>query len=44
MAATADRFNKALAGRYTIERKIGQGGMGTVLLARDLRHDRRVED
>ena len=42
MNETADRLNKALAGRYTIEREIGQGGMATVFLARDLRHDRRV--
>ena len=32
----------ALAGRYTIERELGQGGMATVYLARDLRHDRPV--
>jgi serine/threonine-protein kinase len=42
MTDTADRLNKALAGRYSIEREIGQGGMATVFLARDLRHDRRV--
>src|SRR5215813_9780602 len=32
----------ALADRYAIEREIGRGGMATVYLARDLRHDRRV--
>jgi len=32
----------ALAGRYTIERELGQGGMATVYLAHDVRHDRRV--
>src|SRR6476659_15673 len=32
----------ALAGRYTIERELGQGGMATVYLAQDLRHRRRV--
>src|SRR4030095_13033523 len=32
----------ALADRYRIERELGQGGMATVYLARDLRHDRNV--
>lgn len=32
----------AVAGRYEIEREIGQGAFATVYLARDLRHDRRV--
>ena len=32
----------ALAGRYAVEREIGQGGMATVYLAQDLRHGRRV--
>jgi serine/threonine-protein kinase len=36
------QLNSALAGRYAVEREIGQGGMATVYLARDLRHDRRV--
>ncbi len=31
-----------LAGRYTLEREIGRGGMATVFLARDLRHGREV--
>src|SRR5947207_978734 len=31
-----------LSGRYEIERQIGRGGMATVYLARDLKHDRRV--
>src|ERR1043166_3462726 len=38
----AAQLNTALAGRYTIEREIGRGGMATVYLARDLRHDRNV--
>jgi hypothetical protein len=36
------RLNEALADRYLIERELGQGGMATVHLARDLRHDRLV--
>src|SRR5215831_18043690 len=32
----------ALSGRYRIDRQIGVGGMATVYLARDLRHDRDV--
>jgi serine/threonine-protein kinase len=32
----------ALAGRYAIEREIGRGGMATVYLARDIKHDRHV--
>ncbi|MCU0634066.1 MAG: protein kinase [Gemmatimonadaceae bacterium] len=32
----------AFADRYTLERELGRGGMATVYLARDLRHDRRV--
>ena len=31
-----------LAGRYAIERELGAGGMATVYLAADLRHDRKV--
>ena len=32
----------ALQGRYAIEREIGRGGMATVFLARDVRHNRHV--
>ena len=35
-------LNAALSGRYEIQREIGAGGMATVYLARDIRHDRRV--
>ena len=36
------RLSAALADRYTIEREIGEGGMATVFLATDVRHERRV--
>ena len=37
-----DKLRTALNERYRIEREIGTGGMATVYLARDLRHDRDV--
>ena len=36
------RLRASLEGRYAIERELGRGGMATVYLARDLRHDRPV--
>ena len=36
------RLTAALADRYTIERELGAGGMATVYLAEDLKHDRKV--
>jgi serine/threonine-protein kinase len=36
------RLSTALADRYRIEREIGSGGMATVYLARDVKHDRDV--
>jgi len=36
------QLNAALSGRYTIERTLGVGGMATVYLAHDIRHDRKV--
>lgn len=39
---TADQLTAALSGRYSIERQIGAGGMATVFLARDLKHNRQV--
>jgi len=40
--AAITRLGLALADRYRIARELGQGGMATVYLAHDLRHDRDV--
>ena len=37
-----ETLRRALADRYALERELGQGGMATVYLAHDLRHDRDV--
>ena len=42
MTDPLDRLRTALAGRYTLERELGEGGMAVVYLARDLKHDRPV--
>src|SRR5690348_12773155 len=42
MTQNRSRLAAALAGRYRIERELGAGGMATVYLAHDLRHERRV--
>ena len=42
MSDPITRLNAALQGRYRIERELGQGGMATVYLADDLKHERRV--
>jgi eukaryotic-like serine/threonine-protein kinase len=42
MADLLSELTAALADRYGIERELGRGGMATVFLARDLRHDRPV--
>ncbi len=36
------RLQPALAGHYLIERELGRGGMATVFLAHDIKHDRLV--
>ena len=41
-SATETRLRTALADRYRIARELGQGGMATVFLAEDLRHEREV--
>jgi Tol biopolymer transport system component len=42
MSATPSQLQSILAGKYEIEREVGRGGMATVYLARDLKHDRHV--
>jgi eukaryotic-like serine/threonine-protein kinase len=41
-ADTMSRLRAALGDRYEIERGLGRGGMATVFLARDLKHEREV--
>src|ERR1700704_3252877 len=42
MTNPASSLTAALADRYRIERELGAGGMATVYLAQDLKHDRKV--
>ncbi len=42
MSDPVSRLNAALEGRYAIERELGEGGMATVYLADDLKHERKV--
>ncbi len=42
MTDPRERLAAALADRYRIERELGAGGMATVYLAHDVRHDRKV--
>ncbi len=41
-SSAVSRLSAALADRYVIERELGAGGMATVYLARDVKHDREV--
>ena len=42
MTDTLDRLKAALAGKYTVESELGAGGMATVYLAHDVKHNRKV--
>ncbi len=42
MTDRLDRLETMLADRYAIERELGKGGMATVYLAHDERHERHV--
>jgi serine/threonine-protein kinase len=42
MAEQTEQLRTALAGRYAIERELGAGGMATVYMARDVKHNRPV--
>src|SRR5262245_20921177 len=37
-----ERLAAALTGRYSVDRELGRGGMATVYLGHDLKHDRPV--
>ncbi len=42
MTEITAKLSTALADRYKIERRLGEGGMATVYLAEDLKHKRKV--
>ena len=42
MSDPVTRLNAALEGRYAIESELGEGGMATVYLAEDIKHNRNV--
>ena len=42
MTDPLSRLGAALADKYRIERELGAGGMATVYLAQDIKHDRKV--
>ena len=42
MTDITGRLTAAVADRYVVERELGHGGMATVYLAHDVRHNRKV--
>jgi serine/threonine-protein kinase len=42
MSEITERLKTAIADRYVVERELGEGGMATVYLAHDVKHDRKV--
>jgi len=42
MSQRLEELRAALSGRYEVDKEIGQGGMATVYLASDVRHNRQV--
>ena len=42
MTDLRSQLEEGLRGTYAIERELGRGGMATVFLAQDLKHDRPV--